>query len=221
MKRLNAFLRFIYRTIIPNTFLLELGKELKDCENVLDLGCGSKSPISNFPKTFHAEGVEIYKPSIEQSKKLRIHDKYHNMNILDIGKKFKPKSFDCVLALCVIEHLNKNEGSKLIKLMEKISKKKIIVDVPNGYLESDHEHLPEDNPYQSHKSGWSTNEMKNLGFKVIGISGFKFLRGDSPKQIKWKPWIFWKFVSDLSALFLKSKPEWSFELFCIKRTNIQ
>ncbi len=222
MKSFKAFLRPIYRTIIPNMYLTELGKELKDCKNVLDLGCGSKSPISNFPKTFYAEGVEIYKPSIEQSKKKKIHDKYHNINMLNIGKKIKPKSFDCVLALDVIEHLDKDEGARLINLMEKIAKKVLIVVMPNGYLGHSNPDIEYDeikeNPHQSHKSGWSTKEMKDLEFKVIGIGGFKFLKGDCPKQIKWKPWIFWKIVSDLSALFLRNKPEWSFELYCIKKT---
>jgi len=223
MKSLKVFLRPVYRTIIPNTYLAELGKELKDCKSVLDLGCGSKSPISNFPKTFHAEGVEIYKPSIEQSKKKGIHDKYHNINMLGIGKKFKPKSFDCVLALDVIEHLDKDEGARLINLMKKIAKKVLIVVMPNGYLGHSNPDIKysmiEENPHQAHKSGWSVKEMKDLGFKVIGIGGFKFLKGDHLEQIRWKPWVFWKLVSDLSAPFLRNKPEWSFELYCIKKNN--
>lgn len=213
-------LRKMYREIIPNTFLDTLGRELKNCSSILDLGCGFKSPIKNLPKTFYSVGVDIYKPSIEISKKSKIHDKYYNMNVLNIGKKFKKKSFDCVMALSVIEHLEKIDGYKLIKLMENIAKEKIIIQVPNGELHQ----TPHagNNPYQSHISDWSAEEMKSLGFKVTGVSGLKFLKGEMTEiqpQIKWKPWILWKTISDITALFLKRTPELSFELLCIKNIN--
>lgn len=215
---ITDIIRVLYRKIIPNTFLLELGKELKGCKSVLDLGCGFRSPIHNFPKTFYTEGVEIYDPYIESSKRHGIHDRYHNIDVLTINKIFKPKSFDCVLALSLIEHFNKRDGLRLIKNMEKIAKEKVIILTPNGSIPQNHLH--EDNPYQRHKSGWSPSEMKNLGFKVIGVSGFKFLKGETAEnkpQLKWWPWIFWKLVSDISALFLKTRPLSSFEIFCVKK----
>ncbi len=47
-------------------------------------------------------------------------DKYYRMNILDIETIFQKKSFDIVCAFGVIEHLTKDDGLKLIKIMEKI-----------------------------------------------------------------------------------------------------
>src|SRR3990170_2553627 len=124
-KKLKKFLlsahRDIYTKIFPD-LVSELGKELNDCKSVLDIGCGDDSPIKFFSRRFYSEGVDIFLPSINKSKKETIHNKYHKMNILAIDKKFKPNSFDCVLALDVIEHLDKKGGLKLIKKMERIAK---------------------------------------------------------------------------------------------------
>jgi hypothetical protein len=90
------------------------------------------------------------------------------MNALDLDKTFSPKSFDCVLALDLIEHLEKEEGFQLISMMEKIATKRVIIFTPNGLL-------PQQefggNRLQIHKSGWSVEEMREKGFRVIGILG--------------------------------------------------
>jgi len=80
---------------------------------VLDLGCGRSSPIRYCPVSYSV-GVELFEPYLEESKKMKIHNEYI---LADIRKvEFKPKSFDCVLALDGLEHLTKKEGLSLIKV---------------------------------------------------------------------------------------------------------
>jgi hypothetical protein len=80
-----------------------------------------------------------------------------------------------VLLLNVIEHLEKEEGIRLLDKAYYIARRKVILITPNGYLRQIY---IENNPLQAHRSGWSTEELKRLGFKVIGLGGFKFFGKD-------------------------------------------
>jgi ubiquinone/menaquinone biosynthesis C-methylase UbiE len=200
-----------YLKIFPN-YNIELEKSVKGCKSLLDVGCGDSSPIKSFSKKLYCVGVDSFKPSIEKSKKLKIHNKYYKVNVLDIGKKFKPNSFDCVLASDLIEHLTKKQGLRLINMMEKIAKKKVIIFTPNGFLS---QRIYENNPWQLHKSGWSVEEMKKKGYYVIGINGWKYLRGEYAK-IKFWPKILWKIISDITQMFVKKRPTRAFQILCFK-----
>lgn len=202
----------IYLRIFPDSYLKELEKSLSDAKSVLDLGCGNSSPIRNLKKGFYSAGIDDFKPSIEESKKKKIHDKYYKMDVLDTGDKFGKDSFDVVLALDLIEHLTKEEGNKLLKIMERIARDKVIVFTPNGFLGQG---KYRGNPLQKHKSGWKIKEFKTKGYKVLGIHGWKKLRGEFSK-IKFKPKMFWRVISDITQKRVKKRPENAFQIFCIK-----
>ncbi|PKM92138.1 MAG: SAM-dependent methyltransferase [Euryarchaeota archaeon HGW-Euryarchaeota-1] len=201
----------IYRKIFPH-FTTELGKELEGCESFLDLACGINTPIQKYSKKHYSVGVDLFEPSIEDSKQKGLHTEYCVMSVLDIDKKFKENSFDCVVALDLIEHLEKEEGLKLISMMEKIAKKKVIIFTPNGFLPQG-EHF--ENKWQIHKSGWDVEEMQEGGYEVIGINGWKPLRGEMAKS-KYSPAFFWNRISEITQLFTKNHPKWAFQLLCVK-----
>ena len=204
-------LKRLYRKIFPG-YIIELEKAISDCKTLLDLGCGSSSPIKSFSKKFYSIGIDAFKQNIYKSERENIHDKYYTMNVLDIYKKFKNNSFDCVIALDLIEHLTKEEGFKLINIMERIAKKKIIIFTSNGFLPQKEY---ENNPLQEHKCGWTVEEMKNMGYEVIGINGWKILRGEYA-YIKFKPKFFWSVVSDITQTIIRNNPKNAFQLLCIK-----
>jgi ubiquinone/menaquinone biosynthesis C-methylase UbiE len=204
-------LKNIYTKFIPN-YSRELELAIKNCESVLDVGCGKDSPIQFFSKKIYSVGVDIFNPSLDKSKKSKIHNKYVKMDVLNIGKRFEDKSFDCVLASDLIEHLEKKDGLKLIKQMEKIAKKKVIIFTPNGFLKQGEY---DKNPWQVHKSGWSAKEMKKMGYKIIGIRGWKKLRGEYA-SIKYKPELFWKIISEITQIYTKRFPEHAFQILCVK-----
>lgn len=195
-------------------FLNKLEKEVLSAGlTVLDLGCGKESPIKYFSnKLNHSLGVDNYKPYIELSRAQNIHTDYLLSNVLYACKKFSDNSFACVIALDLIEHLNKSEGLKLIKEMERIAKKKVIIYTPNGFLK---QCIFDNNKDQHHLSGWKVKEMKNFGYKVFGMSGLKFLRKEGGK-IKWRPRFFWQKLSSFSQLFTYFFPTASFQILCIK-----
>jgi len=206
---------------IFHTLVYCLRKELKDCDSVLDLGCGPDSPIK-YCGVKYSVGVDAFRPYIEESKKKKIHNKYVLEDITRVD--FKPKSFDAVITIDVLEHLEKEQGRKLLEKAEKWARKKVIVSTPNGYLPQKN---IDKNPFQLHRSGWTVEEMKNLGYKAYGMAGWKFLRrenisqkvnqeGDIFSTIRFKPKIFWLIVSELTQAITYYFPKLAFEVFYVK-----
>lgn len=201
-------LKRIYKTLFPSMEKY-LKKELQNCRTVLDLGCGRNPAIQNFSISFSV-GVEIFNPYLEESKKKKIHNQYIKADVREI--EFKKNSFDAVLALDLAEHLSKEEGYELIKKMEKWAKKKVIIFTPNGFL---WQNGYDNNLWQTHKSGWDTEEFKKLGFKVYGINGWRGLRGYKA-EMKFKPKLVWITISNLSQKVTYHFPKYAFQLFCVK-----
>lgn len=193
----------------------KLEKELFLCNSVLDVGCGSNSPLRKVKIKKYSVGVDVFKPSIKISRSKKIHDKYKIGNVNQIDKMFKKNSFDAVIALDLIEHLEKTEAVKLLKKMEKIGRKKIIILTPNGFTKQD-EH--ENNPFQVHKSGWNVEDFKSLGFIVRGMRGLKWLRGEHA-TLRFKPWFFWGLISTLSEMLIYFFPRLAYQLFAVKDKN--
>lgn len=202
----------IYRLLFPpyEHYLL---RELCRMRSCLDVGCGKNSPLRLLTGTYKV-GVDVYKPDVLFSKAQGHHDAYVVMNALDIDSQFPPKSFDCVAALDVIEHLTKQQGSDLIRKMETIAREKVIIFTPNGFYE---QHNP-DNPYQEHKSGWTPAEFQNKGYHVTGINGLKQLRAEE-SRIRFKPEFIWKIVSDVTQIFTKNRPHHAHQLLCVKNLH--
>ena len=182
-------------------------------ETLLDVGCGAESPVRLFSdKIKRTVGVDADEISIEQSRRLGIHGEYHRMNMLDIGQRFQPKSFDIVLLSDVIEHLKKEEGQRLLEMAESIARKRVIIFTPNGFLEQ----RPRDhNIYQTHLSGWHPHEMRSRGYRIQGINGLRFLRSEYA-EIAWKPEFFWGKVSLLSQCIATPFPALAFQILCVK-----
>ena len=190
-----------------------LKNEVQGFDSLLDVGCGSDSPVKYFSDRIgRCVGVDAFQPSIDSSSTKRIHGEYHLLDVLEIGKAFPERSFDGVIALDLIEHLPKPEGLALIAMMERIARKKVIVFTPNGFLEQ-REHYG--NKYQVHQSGWTTEEMRSLGYRVTGVNGWKPLRGESA-NIKWRPGWLWMRISLLSQPFTRTHPRSAFAILCIK-----
>ncbi|HET8963234.1 MAG TPA: class I SAM-dependent methyltransferase [Chitinophagales bacterium] len=212
IKHLKYLYRNTYKTFFSKYDVI-LEKESKNYVSLLDVGCGSYSPISSFSKKLYCVGVDLFEKSIEESKSKGIHNDYVICNVLDIDKHFESNQFDIVVACDVIEHLEKVDGWRLMEKMESIAKHKVVFYTPNGFLDQGDRF---NNPWQVHHSGWTADDFKNKGYKVIGINGVKSLRGEYAK-VKYKPAFLWNFISDITELFVRNKPEKAFQLFAIKK----
>jgi len=169
----------------------------KSAQSILDIGCGQGFPmkmIKNRMKVKKSVGVDLFKPYIEIGKKFKIHDQYV---ISDIRKlKFKNRSFDVVLALQILEHLNKKDAWKVVEKMEKIAKKQIIIATPIGKM---YHPVVDNNKLQLHISDFYPEEFEKRGYKIIRF-GRKELLGENGLVHKIDNDIFRKVVYGFSYL---------------------
>lgn len=190
--------------------------ELKDATRVLDLGCGYASPLGRVKDKLrpdlHSVGVDNFLPYLNQSREKKIHSEYIQSNIFEV--EFPPKSFDAAILLDVIEHFERKEFLNFLPKLEKIAKK-IIIMTPNGFV---YQEEYDGNEYQVHKSGWTVKDMENLGFKCLGLSGLKYLRGElSVTRIR--PIFLGNMISNLTEPLVYNKPASAYHLVCIKKTE--
>lgn len=183
---------------------------------VIDLGCGKSSPIKFFSNELkYSLGIDKHLVSVEDSIKAKIHTEYVVSDILEACRNVADNSFDCALALDIIEHLEKRNGEALLNEMARIAKKRVIIYTPNGFLR---QAAFENNEAQKHLSGWNAKEMKDLGFKVYGMSGLKILRKELG-EIKYKPRLVWQFISSLTQILVYYFPGFAFQILCVKKLN--
>lgn len=157
---INPFKVFLLSLEDPVCWIID-----KSAKNILDIGCGQGFPmkmIKNRMRVKYCVGVDLFKPYIDIGKKFKIHNKYVFLDVRKIN--FPKKSFDVVLALQILEHLNKKDAWRLLDKLEKIAKKQIIISTPIGEM---YHPAVDDNILQLHKSAFYPEEFKKRGYKII------------------------------------------------------
>lgn len=178
-------LALVYRVPTPRSIYGLFKNELKDCNSVLDIGCGEESLLFQLGMNrVKVTGLDIWLPYAIKNNSDKRYVKYIAENVFDA--EFEPRSYDMVLMTDFLEHLDKEKVYER-KLIDKIcfwAKKKVVMMLPVGYIEND----PYDgNPFLIHKSAWSVKEVAALGFNVtelirvrrkkyLGITMLEFFR---------------------------------------------
>ena len=205
------YMRKMFPRINVGIYLSELERQLDGCRTVLDIGCGGGSPLQHIAIE-HLVGVDAHAPSLEAAKRAGTHREYHLSDVRLVAEYFQDRRFDACVALDLIEHLVKADGIKLIREMEKLAKKRIIIFTPNGFL-------PQQSPegeLQEHLSGWVPADVEQLGFQVFGMLGPKLLRG---AYHEWR-YLPQALASPLAAMshymYTRTHPESAAALLCVK-----
>jgi SAM-dependent methyltransferase len=206
------------RPYVPFTALNTVWRSLdKQAQSILDVGCGQGGPMKfiNRHKRFYTVGVDIFEPYMSEGKRQGIHDEYV---LCDVRKlPFPRKSFDIVLCMEVLEHLEREAGLKLLASLEEIARKQVIISTPVGRYKQ----RPYDqNPHQEHKTIWSPNELKRLGYQVRGhgirkIGGREGLVSRLPAIVQPLGYIIWIVAGPL-VHFL---PGLAGDMVCIKQLD--
>jgi len=126
----------------------------------------------NKHKELHVTGVDTFEPALKECESTSV---YNELILCDVqGMPFKNKSFDVVICLALLEHLEKTEGEKLLRKMEAIARKQVIITTPVG----EYEQGPlEGNSHQQHKYCWEPDELKEKGYEVRGV-GIRGVMGE-------------------------------------------
>jgi len=189
----------------------ELRRVLWDCQSILDLGCGQNSPVKFLPDR-HLVGVDGFEPDLKKARERGTHDEYICGDVRHAVDLVPGRKFDACIALDVIEHLTKEDGWQMLKSMEQLATKCVVIFTPNGFVPQ----FSQDGDLQQHLSGWEVPEMRQAGYRVIGMSGPKGLRGEKA-ALKYRPRAFWWLVSALGHYgYSRRRPEKAFSIFCTK-----
>ncbi len=149
----------------------DLSRILRRDWTVIDVGCGSGSRSAPHALT-GAIGVDIHFPSLVhiRGERCRSGAICASLRSLPIGDG----AVDAVVALDVIEHFVKAEAIALVRELERVARRAIVLLTPNGFLP---QAGTAENPFMEHRSGWSPTELAALGYSVSGINGWQRLRG--------------------------------------------
>jgi hypothetical protein len=190
---------------------------------IIDVGCGKGNLIkSQFDiddlMLVHScsVGLDIFVPSLLEARKI-----YDNVVHCDVRYlPLRSASGDIVFATQILEHLEKNDGFNLIRDIEKISRKIIIISIPVG--ENPKQHLEDDNFWQAHISSWHPDEFKAMGFKVYGYEGARFFRGEQGSyRIKLKILAPFQYLFSLLTQLITFKlVTVSYQMLCLKIKNV-
>ena len=187
-----------------------------DARTVLDVGCGSNSPLRRFRRRYdRAVGVDLFAPALEESAAAGIHDEYRQLDVLRLEEEFDSRSFDAVVAFDLVEHLSLEDAGRLFGIMERLARKRVVVHTPNGFIP---QHEYDGNPLQVHRSGWTPARMRELGFTVRGSNGFRVLRGEEGRT-RWRPERFWGVLTRLTEPIAYRAPRLAYQLLCVKELD--
>ena len=213
LRQLFLFIGFFtLRLTHPLQYLIL--RELSGFQSVLDLGCGKHSMVPIIPTWIYTVGVEIFEPYYAAAVASQRHKLYVQHDILTVD--FPEKSFDAVVLLDVLEHIPKEKGEALLRKIEKIARKKIVIFTPNGFLPQDDF---DENPYMDHCSGWTVPEFKNLGYRVHGVRGFKSMYKHEPHDHEHEDGHAHANLMDYGQILTYHFPESAFQLFCVKELS--
>lgn len=211
----------LYRFILGRYNLgFRLDQEIEPNWKVLDVGCGKRCALKPTAKNFWTVGIDHYFPYIQFCRASGAYDAFSLGDARHLP--FKSNAFDCLVAIEVLEHMNRKDAFLMLKELERVAAKKIILTTPNGFLPT--YAGPDDNPEEAHLSGWKVEELNDLGFDIYGISGLKIFwtirRGRAvfrfiPDRFRFLQ----KIIMDISGFFVHKRPKRAFQLLLIKKIN--
>ncbi len=203
------------RPYIPLTSLNTVWRHLdKKTRTLLDVGCGKGEPAQflNRHGLYRFTGFDAFEPYLRQCRGEKIHDAYIQGDVRHLP--FADNSFDTVMCLEVLEHLEKSDGDLLLRELERVASRQVILSTPVGIYEQAEF---DGNPHQEHKYIWQPQQMKELGYSIRGI-GLRNISGHagvhSPHSVPVQVMINILWV--LSSPFSYFYPRLAGDMVCVK-----
>jgi hypothetical protein len=189
-----------------------LRRALGGCRSVLDVGCGAASPLAALDLAAFTIGLDRCRPDLASARAARTHRALVCADASSVDSLFASRSIDAVVALDVIEHLERDAGIALVGRLERVARRRVVVFTPNGFVPQPG---TAENPWQEHRAGFSADDMRRLGYRVRGMHGLWFLFG-AFGACRMRPAALWRRVADVTAPGVYFVPSLAFGLLCVK-----
>jgi SAM-dependent methyltransferase len=159
---------------------------------ILDVGCGfgrwGYLCTTNYWETHNPMppptkpiivGCDGYLPNVEMSKCNRAYSDV--LHVIFPPLPFDNLSFDTVLMMDVLEHLQGEKALKLIEEAKRVARNRVIISTPNSpSFREPHTTITGFNDLEAHISYWSRRRLRKLGFTLYGAGwrpGGRYWRG--------------------------------------------
>lgn len=185
---------------------------LDGCATVLDVGCGPRSPLAAAGYRGRAFGVDVAPVSLAAARALGFHAGLVRAEATRVARVFRARSVDAVVALDLIEHLERDAALALVASFEQVARRRVVLFTPNGFVAQP---PAPDNPFQEHRSGFTVADLRRLGYVVQGVHGLRWLLGPYA-ECRLRPAVLWRRVSDLTAPLTAAIPQLAFGLLARK-----
>lgn len=150
----------------------------KNGESLLSLCCGIGLELNNL-NTQDVTAVDIAPQYLEQVRGRCPQAKTICSDTLEYLKGQEDSSVDVISIIDGIEHMDKKTGRAAIRQMKRVARRKILLFTPqgpgkDGYLKNEPHNawgIEGADHFQTHKSGWTVDELKRHGFTLILAAG--------------------------------------------------
>lgn len=150
----------------------------KNGESLLSLCCGIGLELNGL-ETEDVTAVDLAPQYLAEVKGRCPQAKTVESDALEYLLKQKGNSVDVISIIDGIEHMDKKTGKKVIKEMKRVARNKILLFTPqgpseDGYLKNEPHNawgIEGADHLQTHKSGWTTDELMEAGFKILITAG--------------------------------------------------
>jgi len=219
-KTIDNAIESVYRWFAPRIPTTVLGIAIRNLDgeaySILDVGCGPGVPMYLLRKRrkVFTVGVDAFLRYLKSAQARRSHDAY----ILGDAHylPFSDKSFDVVWCMEVIEHLEKEDGLDLIKAMEEIARRQVIITTPVGMYECGGNY---GNPHQEHRCTWYPEEFRRSGYRVH-LCGLRKLgplfEGDRGPLVRLLARPLGRLIWALSGILTAFLPKLAGDMVCVK-----
>jgi len=68
--------------------------------------------------------------------------------------------YEMILAIEILEHFSKEDGLRFLELLKGLASKSVLISTPKIFIEQNYPA----NPYENHRSFWTQEELRGLGF---------------------------------------------------------
>ncbi len=158
---------------------------------ILDVGCGFGKwgclSTTNYWETHNPGtasrplivGCDGYLPNVEMARNSGSYARCEHLTFPPLP--FDDRSFDTVLLIEIVEHLEEENAMKLIEEAKRVALHRVIISTPNypDFREA-HKTITGLNALDGHLSYWSRRSLRQLGFELFGAGwkpGNRYWRG--------------------------------------------